>query len=174
MVIDLSSLLSGKVSKLDFEYEITGTDDDNALLPPDDVSFTAPVRVKGQITDNAGYMFLNAKAEIDYTSRCARCLEDIFGTFILEFNRAVATSGTLQDETKDEYVIVENGLLDIDRELVEDLMLEFPTKLLCKEECAGLCPKCGANLNFGECDCPKKKEIDSRLAILQKLLEKKD
>lgn len=174
MVLDLSALLSGKTSKIDFEYEITQAEDDNAILPPDDVSFTAPVRVKGQITDNAGYMFLKANAEIDYKSRCARCLEDIFGTFILEFNRTVAASGTLQDETNDDYVIVENGKLDIDRELVEDLMLEFPPKLLCKEECAGLCPKCGKSLNFGECDCPKKKEIDPRLAILQKLLENDD
>ena len=71
----------------------------------------------------------------------------------------------------DDYVIVKNGLLDIDRELVDDLMLEFPSKLLCKEECAGLCSKCGKSLNFGTCDCPKKKEIDSRFAILQKLLE---
>ncbi len=171
MVLDLSSLLSGKSSRLDFEYEITQEDEENAVLPPDDVSFTAPVRVKGYITDNAGYMLLCATAEIDYKSRCARCLEDIFGTFILEFNRTVATSGTLQDEANDEYVIVKNGKLDIDRELVEDLMLEFPAKLLCKEECAGICPKCGKSLNFGECGCPKKKEIDPRLAILQKLLE---
>ena len=171
MVLDLSSLLSGKISSLEFEYIIEPQDDEEAILPPDDVSFTAPVRVKGAITDNAGYMQLKATAEIDYKSRCARCLEDIFGTFILEFNRTVAASGTLQDETKDEYVIVKNGKLDIDRELVEDLMLEFPTRLLCKEECAGLCSKCGKNLNFGACDCPKKKEIDPRLAILQKLLE---
>ena len=174
MVLDLSELLSGKTSRITFEYEIIQEDDDTAILPPDDVSFTAPVRVKGQITDNAGYMFLKATAEIDYKSRCARCLEDIFGTFILEFNRTVAASGTLQDETRDEYVIVKNGRLDIDRELVEDLMLEFPSKLLCKEECAGLCPKCGKSLNFGECGCPKKKEIDPRLAILQKLLENDD
>ena len=172
MVLDLTSVINGKCPRLDFEYEIINdVNDENAILPPDDVSFTAPVRVKGCVTDNAGYMRLSLKAEIDYKSRCARCLEDIFGTFILEFNRVVAASGTLQDETKDEYVIVKNGFLDIDRELVEDLMLEFPTKLLCKEECAGLCPRCAKNLNLGPCDCPKKREIDPRLAILQKLLE---
>ena len=171
MILDLSALLSGKCTALEFEYEIQQQDDEEAILPPYDVSFTAPVRVKGAVTDNAGYMELKARAEIDYKTHCARCLEDIFGTFILEFNRTVAASGTLQDETKDEYVIVKNGKLDIDRELVEDLMLEFPTRLLCKEECAGLCSKCGKNLNFGACDCPKKKEIDPRLAILQKLLE---
>ena len=170
MVLDITSLINGKKSRIDFEYQIVDSEE-NPVLPPDDVSFTAPVRVYGYVTDNAGYMALSAKAEIDYSSRCARCLEDISGTFILEFNRTVATSGTLQNEANDEYVIVKNGILDIDRELVEDLMLEFPAKLLCKEECAGICPKCGKSLNFGECGCPKKKEIDPRLAILQKLLE---
>ena len=170
MVLDITSLISGKTSKIDFDYTIESSDE-NPVLPPDDVSFTAPVRVFGCVTDNAGYMSLCAKAEIDYSSHCARCLEDISGTFILEFNRTVATKGTLQNEDNDEYVVVKNGLLDIDRELVEDLLLEFPVKLLCKEECEGLCPKCGKNLNFGGCDCPKKKEIDPRLAIFQKLLE---
>ena len=170
MVLDITSLISGKVQKIDFEYTIEA-DEENCVIPPDDVSFTAPIRVKGRVTDNAGYMSLTVNAEIDYKSRCARCLEDVFGTFVLEFNRTVATSGTLQNELNDEYVVVKSGLLDIDHELVEDLMLDFPSKLLCKEECAGLCSKCGKNLNFGQCDCPKKKEIDPRLAILQKLLE---
>ena len=116
-------------------------------------------------------MNLNAEATIAYASSCARCLEDISGTFILKFNRIVANSGTLQNEQSDGFIVAKNGLLDIDRELVEDLLLEFPSRLLCKEECAGLCPNCAKNLNFGPCDCPKKKEIDPRLAILQKLLE---
>ncbi|MBQ7907080.1 MAG: DUF177 domain-containing protein [Clostridia bacterium] len=170
MVLDITSLISGKVKRIDFDYQIEANEE-NCIIPPDDVSFTAPVRVKGYVTDNAGYMALCASCEIDYRSRCARCLEDVFGTFVLEFNRTVAISGTLQNDQNDEYVVVKNGLLDIDHEMVEDLMLEFPSKLLCKEECAGLCSKCGKNLNFGQCDCPKKKEIDPRLAILQKLLE---
>ena len=77
MVLDLSSLLSGKCNRLDFEYEIKNQiesecmdeaegEAEDAIIPPDDVSFTAPVRVKGYITDNAGYMNLCANAEIDY------------------------------------------------------------------------------------------------------------
>jgi uncharacterized protein len=171
MVLDLTSLISGKVSRLDFEYTLDTESEENPILPPDDVSFADVVLVKGSLTDNAGYISLKASAEISYESRCARCLKDISGKFILEFNRTVAISGTLQNEDNDSFVIVKNGKLDIDHELVEDLLLEFPSKLLCKEECAGLCPKCGKNLNFGPCDCPKKKEIDPRLAIFQKLLE---
>ncbi|MBO5213085.1 MAG: DUF177 domain-containing protein [Clostridia bacterium] len=171
MVLDLTSLISGKVSTLDFEYELDTQSEDNPIIAPDDVSFAQSVKVRGTLTDTAGYITLEATAELDYTSRCARCLEDIFGKFVLQFNRTVAISGTLQDEDNDSFVIVKNGKLDIDRELVEDLLLEFPSRLLCKEECAGLCPKCGKNLNFGPCDCPKKKEIDPRLAIFAKLLE---
>ena len=170
MVLDITSLINGKLSRIDFEYTITDSDN-NPVLPPDDVSFTAPVRVRGYITDNAGYMALNAVCEIDYCSHCARCLEDVNGTFTLEFNRVVAIAGTLQNEDDDSYVVVKNGLLDIDRELVEDLLLEFPVKLLCKDDCKGICSKCGKNLNISSCDCNKKKEIDPRLAILQTLFE---
>lgn len=170
MVLDITSLINGKLSKIDFEYTIADSDE-NPVIPPYDVSFTAPVRVKGYVTDNAGYMTLHASADIDYVSHCARCLENVNGTFTLDFNRVVAASGTLQNEDNDSYVVVKNGLLDIDRELVEDLLLEFPMKLLCKENCKGICPKCGKNLNKNSCDCDKKKEIDPRLAILQTLFE---
>ena len=83
----------------------------------------------------------------------------------------VAVSGTLQNEDNDSYVVVKNGLLDIDRELVEDLLLEFPMKLLCKNDCKGICSKCGKNLNNNSCECHTKKEIDPRLAILKTLFE---
>ena len=171
MVLDLTSLVSGKVNSLDFEYDLDTDSEESSLIPPDDVSFAPPVHVKGTVVNTAGYITLSFTAELKYSTHCARCLKDISGKFILTFNRTVANSGTLQDEDNDAYVIMKNGKLDIDRELVEELLLEFPSKLLCEEECAGLCPKCGKNLNFGPCDCPKKKEIDPRLAILQKLLE---
>ncbi|MBR7100715.1 MAG: DUF177 domain-containing protein [Clostridia bacterium] len=171
MVLDLTSLVSGKVNSLDFEYDLDTDSEESPLIPPDDVSFAPPVHVKGTVVNTAGYITLSFTAELKYSTHCARCLKDISGKFILTFNRTVANSGTLQDEDNDAYVIMKNGKLDIDRELVEELLLEFPSKLLCEEECAGLCPKCGKNLNFGPCDCPKKKEIDPRLAILQKLLE---
>lgn len=171
MVLDLTSLISGKVSHLTFEYELDTASEDTPILPPDDVSFAQNVSVRGTLTDTAGYITLEACAELEYTTHCARCLKDISGKFVLNFNRTVAISGTLQNEDNDSYVIVKNGKLDIDRELVEDLLLEFPSRFLCKEECAGLCPKCGKNLNFGPCDCPKEKEIDPRLAIFSKLLE---
>ena len=168
MVLDITSLINGKLSKIDFEYTIENSDD-NPILPPDDVEFTAPINVSGCVTDNAGYMVLKASCSIDYASHCARCLDTVTGTFTLDFTRTVAIKGTLQNEDDDSYIIVNNGLIDIDRELVEDLLLEFPYTLLCDDDCKGICSKCGTNLNEKQCDCHTKKEIDPRLADLLKL-----
>ena len=68
-------------------------------------------------------------------------------------------------------MIVRDGFLDVDEELSEMLEMDFPSKILCREDCRGLCPKCGANRNHGSCSCPEK-EVDPRLAPLAKLLEK--
>jgi uncharacterized protein len=57
-------------------------------------------------------------------------------------------------------------MLDVDEQLGEELILSFPTKLLCTDDCPGMCPKCGKPRREGDCDCPKK-EVDPRLAILK-------
>ena len=69
-----------------------------------------------------------------------------------------------------DYVIVEDGFLDIDEQMKEQLELEFPSRFLCNDDCRGLCQKCGKNLNDGNCGCSTK-EIDPRLMPLQKILD---
>ena len=61
--------------------------------------------------------------------------------------------------------------MDVDEQLLEMLMLEFPSKLLCRDDCAGLCPRCGKNLNVENCSC-NQKETDPRLAPLAAWLER--
>ena len=122
-------------------------------------------------------MHLCAKAHLAYEAECDRCLDAVDGEFVLDFERVVADEGTLTEEqiedNVDEYVIVENGRLDIDEQLAEALLLDFPRKILCNDDCPGLCHKCGKSLKYGKCNCPDK-EIDPRLAILATLLEKND
>ena len=70
------------------------------------------------------------------------------------------------EENVDEYVILSGKELDVDEQLREELVLSFPQKLLCDEDCEGLCPKCGKRRADGPCGCPEK-EIDPRLAVLK-------
>ena len=168
MVLDISPLLRGEVNRIEIDYMLTPE-------TLDGVEFDADVHVTGQLTDNAGYMRLTLKAELPYHGECARCLAPVDGVFSLDFERTVTAENTLTeqqlDELSDEYVVLDGGELDVDEPLREELLLGFPTKLLCSEDCPGLCPKCGRPKREGDCGCTLK-EIDPRLAILKSWSDK--
>jgi uncharacterized protein len=63
---------------------------------------------------------------------------------------------------------LEEGRIDTDHLLRENILLSLPVQPLCREDCRGLCPQCGANLNLGPCSCPTPGE-DPRLRVLRKL-----
>ena len=60
--------------------------------------------------------------------------------------------------------------MDLDELIRTDILLELPTKFLCKEDCKGLCPTCGKNLNEGACNC-QTHQIDPRLEVLKQLID---
>ena len=166
MEIDVSAALRGEIRRIDFEYDADSPEN----LP--DVSFTGRVHIRGAFTNQSGYMELSLTASLPYTTHCARCFKEISGVFTLDFAKPAALSGTLSDgQDAEDYLLIKKGFIDPDPALIEALTLEFPMVFLCKEDCKGLCPRCGKDLNEGDCGCPKK-EIDPRLAILGKLLDK--
>lgn len=170
MVIDIGPLLRGEVKKIDIDYMLDAEG-------PADVAFEPGAHVIGELTDSAGYMHLKLRTELKYHGECARCLAPVEGVFSLDFERTVTVDGVLSEaeleENGDEYIVVDSSVLDVDETLCEELMLAFPTKLLCSEDCLGLCPKCGKPRREGDCGCPQK-EIDPRLAILATLFDKGD
>ncbi|MBQ9783610.1 MAG: DUF177 domain-containing protein [Clostridia bacterium] len=163
MIVDVSGLLRGEVKRIEIDYTLSPEQMDG-------IRFDSDARVVGCITDSAGYMRLILKAELSYHGECARCLAPVDGVFSLDFERTVTTEGTLTDqqldEMSDEYVVLNDGELDVDEALREELLLGFPTRLLCSEDCPGLCPHCGKPKRDGDCGCSDK-EIDPRLAILK-------
>ena len=173
MKLDLRPLLAGD-RLLAFDYELPLTvDPDNSASFLWGVSFPSPMKVKGDITNTAGYMRMQLEMSVDYSAECARCLAPVSDSFSLSLEKTVAPRSILVglDEDKlDDYAIIEDGFLDIDEQLLAQLEMEFPIRFLCREDCRGLCQRCGKNLNDGKCDCPEK-EIDPRMAPLQKLLE---
>lgn len=163
MIIDVGPILRGELKRIDIDYTLTP-------VPICGVKFESDARVTGYLTDNAGYMRLHLTAKLPYSGECARCLAPVSGVFSLDFERTVAPEGMLTDQqledNVDEYVVTDGNELDVDEQLSEELILSFPTRLLCREDCKGLCPKCGKPLNDGPCPCPQK-EIDPRLAVLK-------
>ncbi|MBQ9803051.1 MAG: DUF177 domain-containing protein [Clostridia bacterium] len=170
MVLNMGPLLRGEITRMDIEYDLTP----QTVF---DVVFPENAHVKGYITDDAGYMRLFLHATLPYVGQCARCLDEVSGVFELDFERTVAAEGSISEEKlaemDDAYVMIRDGKLDVDEPLGEELLMCFPMRLLCREDCAGLCDKCGQPLRLGDCGCSKK-EIDPRLAILQKWVDKQE
>ena len=168
MVLDMRPMLRGEVDRIDIDYLLTPDQTDSAELDGD-------AHVKGVVTDEAGYMHLELTATVAYRAECARCLEPVNGEFSVTLERTVAAEGTLTEEqleeNVDEYAVIASGMLDLDETIREELLLSFPMRVLCEEDCPGLCSKCGKPLRDGDCGCSKV-EIDPRLAILKQWVDK--
>lgn len=170
MTLDMRDMLKGLVDELN----VTGSFSPEA---PMGVSFDGEAHVSGKVTNEGGYMRLTLQMQVAYSGECARCLTPVSGVFDMSFERTVVDEGTLSeeqlDDNVDEYVVIVDGVLDLSEELHDALYLSFPMKLLCQEDCRGLCPKCGKPRREGPCDCSER-EIDPRLAILATLLDKNE
>ena len=128
----------------------------------------APVRVTGAVTVRAGVVQLSARAAFTFHGRCDRCLTPFDETYDIPLEHTLVA--TLEDEENDDYILLDQYRLDLDDLVMADILLELPYKSLCREDCRGLCPMCGKNLNEGLCGC-NRKSVDPRLAVLGQLLE---
>ena len=175
MRLDITPVLSGKTRKMPFSYEI-GTDGEDMPTPPVGVTVTSPIRVEGRISDSGSCLRLTLTAEADYTAYCDRCADEIDGKVEATLERMVAEEGIVSDENAEDYFIAVDGSLDLDAEIAEEIMLAFPTQMLCRDDCRGVCPDCGANLNRTGCGCEEKRksEIDPRWQALAALLDRNE
>ena len=128
-----------------------------------------PVRVHGFAEQRANVLMLHAECEYDVHSRCARCLKPVTAPTVRYIDRPMADSVADEDDDyADEIILIENDGIDLDEVAREAVILEAEYSYLCSEDCKGLCPTCGADLNEGPCSC--KKEVDERFAALADLL----
>jgi uncharacterized protein len=169
MILDMLPILSGSLQQIDFEFSFRPSEDSLLATVYSDVDFAEPIIVTGYVKNMAGYMVLSADVKVSYNTVCARCVEPVSNVLEISFEKDIASSGEVSSEN-DDYIIIEDKKLDLLPPVEEEIMLEMPSRTLCKEDCLGLCQKCGKNLNEGDCDC-NKKEVDPRLAILKTLLQ---
>lgn len=131
--------------------------------------FTTPVRVRGDVVNRAGIVTMEAAATGVMHFVCDRCAAEAERTLSVPMEHILVSALQSEDDA-DRYILVPDGKLDLRQLTLEDIFLSLPSKLLCSEDCKGLCPRCGKNLNDGPCDCQP--EVDPRLAVLKQLLEK--
>ena len=163
--INVKRLLNGEILSQRFEYDFPITLKDSGYTFPENV------HVCGEIKNAGGYIPLTATCSVTLEGACARCLNPVSEKLDIEFHRTVADKLESEDED-DEYLLVVEDCIDVGEPIEDETALSLPARLLCSEDCKGLCQKCGADLNLGKCGCPEN-EPDPRWAALKKLFENK-
>ena len=104
------------------------------------IKFREPINIAADISKVTSIVIANLVLEADMEVECGRCLENY--------------AYKLKKKSQFNYPVSKNQtVVDLDPDIREDIILEFPIKPLCKLDCKGLCPKCGQNLNEGGCSC---------------------
>ncbi len=146
MVLNLKQLYNIVGEKLIVDYAV----DSDRLKEIKQFSFVDPVDVKGSVCNRAGVVMLDCTVEFVLDTVCDRCLIPFKKSFSFECEHILVRESNTDN---DEYIITENDSLDLDELVIQDILLQLPSKMLCNEDCKGLCPVCGTDLNFNECNC---------------------
>lgn len=171
-----------KINEIPAEGLLLSYDEDPKQWDLSERGFTieAPVHVRVKaIKHNPEEVYIRGAISAEVIGECSRCLKrfttHVESDFHAEYvpRKAVPTEVERELEQGDlDLLFYEGDTIDIGEEVEGQLILATPMRPLCSEACRGLCPQCGQDLNFRECDCVQ--EIpDPRWAELKKFTEKK-
>ena len=121
----------------------------------DTIAYIRPVSFSGtyMLADETVIVRGIARAVIE--SPCARCLAATETSVEAEVEEAFIRDKGEEREADDDQYMYSGHVLELDEAVRTALLLEMPSRVLCKEDCRGLCDQCGANLNINECSCQK-------------------
>jgi uncharacterized protein len=122
--------------------------------------FTGPVMVSYELNHTFGKVYAKLQAGARVHLDCSRCLKafdkELATDFIVQFEEKpekAPLTGADPDDPEPNVAFIVDGQLELGEELRQELELQVPYRPLCKVDCAGLCPRCGADLNNGPCGC---------------------
>lgn len=148
------------------------------LNPIDErVNLIAPAAVTGRVRLSGNEVFVNGHVEARARVECDRCLQPVElpvnADFALEYisgDEYESSQAAELTEAELSVSVFDGEAIDVDEIVKEQVLLAVPTRMLCREDCKGICPECGIDRNTGECSCVSK-DIDPRWAALKNLTE---
>jgi uncharacterized protein len=146
------------------------------LNPVDErVSLIAPATVNGKIRLSVNEVFVNGHVETRAQVECDRCLKPVELPVNVDFTLEYISDSDYESietaeltEAEMSVSVFDGAAIDVDEIVKEQILLAVPTRMLCREDCKGICPECGMVRNTGECNCVTN-DIDPRWAALKNL-----
>ncbi|MCL2126187.1 MAG: DUF177 domain-containing protein [Oscillospiraceae bacterium] len=162
MILDLREIIGvpGGVVSFDFEPDLSDAVEGSI------VRFDPPSRAAGSVVNSAGALTLSAIVDASCVCVCARCLKEF--EYPVHQQVVVYLSEGEDDGSNPDVYFFQGDTVDAGEIILTEFIIEYDQRLFCSDNCAGLCEKCGADLNDGPCGC--KVDVDPRLAALGQLL----
>lgn len=151
MILQLREIFQIEGMHLPVSYEITPEE----LSEVRGYTFAAPVAVSGEFYNRAGIVTLKYTVSCTLDVVCDRCLTELKRDYSYDFSHTVVLSLQSEGDIYDTYLVAQHDSIDMNETAISDLLLMLPTKMLCREDCKGLCDICGCNLNERTCNCRK-------------------
>ena len=113
-------------------------------------------------------LMITGEASMVLEIPCDRCLEPVKVPFELQFTKNVDLQETDDEQVDelDEKNYIDGYNLDVDKLLYNEILIGWPMKILCSEDCKGICNTCGQNLNKGTCNC-EDTSLDPRMSVIR-------
>ena len=173
MIVDLTKLDSPQV---EFELEVEA---DKLGLDIDYVEVLEPVKFEGILKSKKFWLVIEGDITAKLKVSCGRCLEPIPFDVDFSFENAYIGAEDFTEERETdlsvenlEVSIIDSDKIDLKEVAGEQISMELNKPIICKEDCEGLCQKCGANLNKKDCKCDDDSG-DSRWSALSDIKIKK-
>jgi uncharacterized protein len=172
MVIDVTRI---EDAVLPFGFQARGDEID---LGTSNYRMAGPVFVAGEVQKHIAAINVKGNVSGSVEIDCSRCLQPVEQPLSIDFDVEYLTEGELGSDGEHEIHTsdletdeLQGNSLDLTQLAREQILLNIPEQFFCREDCKGLCEKCGENLNLVDCKC-RQEEIDPRWAALKDL--KKD
>lgn len=146
MIIDINSIKRQGLDRqtFTFSFEI----DKELILDPSYIFTNA--KVDGEVVLDGRKVIVKGQISYDASGQCARCVEDAVNHISCPFSEVFS-----ERPEEDEYRY-KSGLVDLTELVKDNVLYSQPSIILCSEDCLGLCPQCGTNLNKEKCNCENK------------------
>lgn len=168
MVVDLLPILNTEGARM----EVRGDVDLGGLrLTDGGPEFASPVQVDAAMTCIGDTIEFEGTVSGCFRVLCARCAKELTQAFSFPFSEALSNKpGQAPDNDEDGVIAFAGTTVDITDIISSNILVNLSLKYLCSDDCKGLCPTCGADLNAGPCGCVTD-ELDPRLSVLKKWLD---
>lgn len=166
MLVNISKIFQGGETEKQLDLEFDFKDED---VNPD-VSISEPVKAVLVLNRSRGQTSVKLSVQAKAACNCARCLKLFNREF--DFSQEFVITPDTLTQPEPEIPVSSDYTLDVKRLVLQELVLEIPTALLCGDECQGLCDICGRPKE-DNCNC-QSSQIDPRLLILKQLLDDND